>query len=91
MPIIKSNNLIGLSVVTESGQRLGAVRSFDLDVESHTITRYYVNPGRIVAMIGQQGELLIHPSQVVLITEKQMTVRDNTVPSPSPVAVAGAI
>lgn len=90
MSLIKSNNLIGLSVVTESGQRLGSVRAFDVDVDSHTILRYYVKPGRIVAMIGQE-ELVVHASQVVSITEKQMTVRDNTVAAPSPVAAIGAV
>lgn len=90
MPLIKSNNLLGLPVVTESGQRLGAVRSFDVDVDAHAITNYYVKPGSIVAMIGK-GELVIHASQVVSITEKQITVRDNTVTSPSPIAAVGAV
>ena len=89
MPLIKSNKLIGLLVVTESGQRLGTVRSFDVDVDAHTIVRYYVKPGSIVAMMGH-GEFLVHASQVVHITEKQMTVRDTTVAVPSSVAVVGA-
>ncbi len=90
MPLIKSNNLIGLPVATESGERLGSVRSFDVDVDSNTIVRYYVAPGRIVAMIGQ-GELIVHASLVVSITEKKMTVRDNTVTSPAPAAAIGAV
>lgn len=89
MVLIKSNKLIGLLVATESGERLGTVRSFDVDVDSHTIVRYHVKPGSIVAMIGQ-GEFLIHASQVVQITEKKMTVRDNTVVASSSVAVVGA-
>ncbi|MDO8581528.1 MAG: PRC-barrel domain-containing protein [bacterium] len=90
MSLIKSNNLIGLPVVTESGERLGSVRSFDVDVDSHTIVRYYVKPGSIVAIMGH-GELLVHASQVVSITEKQMTVRDNTVVVPSPITAVGAV
>lgn len=90
MPLIRSNKLIGLSVVTESGERLGTVRSFDVDVDAHTIVRYHVKPGSIVAMIGQ-GEFLVHASQVVNITEKHMTVRDTTVAARSPVAAVGAV
>ena len=80
MPQIKSNNLIGLPVVTESGQHLGTVRSFDIDIDAHTIVRYDVKPSGIVATMMGRSDVVIMIIQVVSITKEQMTVRDNVVP-----------
>lgn len=79
MARINSSDLIGLPVVTESGKRLGSVRTFAMDVESHTIVSYTVKPSRLVSLIGRD-DLVIRPAQVVAITKDQMTVRDNVVP-----------
>ena len=76
MPLINHANLIGLPVVTESGERIGVVRSFDIDIDAHTINRYIVKSGGIVATFSGREDVLIHASQVVRITEKEMTVRD---------------
>lgn len=79
MARINSSDLIGLAVATESGERLGTVRAFDMDVESHAIVSYTVKPSRLVALIGRD-DLIVRPTQVVAITKNQMTVRDNVVP-----------
>lgn len=79
MARITSNQIHGLSVMTESGAHLGHVRNFEVDVESHTVISYTVKPLGLAAIIGRQ-DLLIHPANVVAITETQMTVRDTTTP-----------
>ena len=72
---IQSNDLINLPVYTQSGQHLGRIDSFDIDLETHTITHYYVKTGLIKGLWHQQ--LIIHKSQVISITEKKMVVEDN--------------
>lgn len=80
MARISNTLLIGLPVVTESGQPLGTVRSFDVDVETHTIVRYMVNPGGIVAIVSGRKDLIIRAEQVVRITKKEMVVHDAVIP-----------
>ena len=82
MARIRSTALIGLPVVSESGIRLGHVRSFDVDTESHLIVSYTVKPRGIAAIVGTH-DLVIHPMNVVAIAEAQMTVRDAVTPVPA--------
>jgi sporulation protein YlmC with PRC-barrel domain len=71
---IDSRKLTGLPVVTETGQALGKVLAFDVDVEAHAVMGYHVGPS------WPRGEkYLVSPAQVVSITAERMTVTDTTV------------
>lgn len=72
---IDSRKLTGLTVATESGEALGKVLSFDVDVESHAVTGYRVGPGGW----SRQVSSVISPAQVVVLTAERMVVSDNTV------------
>ena len=74
--LISSDHLQNLPVFIESGAHLGHVRRWDMDVESHEVTRYYVKPSGLVQMLSSE-ELVVTPTQVVGITEQQMTVLDS--------------
>ena len=72
---IDSRKLTGLTVATESGEILGKVLSFDVDVDSHAIVGYHVGPGGW----SRTERFLIAPAQVVSVTAERMTVSDSTV------------
>jgi sporulation protein YlmC with PRC-barrel domain len=72
---IQSNDLINLPVYTQSGQHLGRIDSFDIDLETYTITHYYVKTGLIKGLWHQQ--LVIAQSQVISISKEKMVVEDN--------------
>ena len=73
---ITNNQLIGLKVLTESGNELGTVETFDVEVETQSILEYIIRPGsRIKELI--QGELIINRGQVIEIRESEMVVDDN--------------
>ena len=73
--MINSRKLLGLLVATESGTKLGAVISFDLDSESHGVSRYCVGPHRW----SRKENLLIAPAQVLGITAERLIVSDSVV------------
>lgn len=60
---------------SESGEMLGRVRDFDLDVDSQSILKYYVTVGNLIKKL-TFAELIIHRSQVVSINGNKMIVRD---------------
>ena len=72
---ILSSDLINLPVFTQSGQYLGRISDFEVDIESHTVSRYYVKTGLIKGLWHQQ--LMIAPSQVISISKEKMVVEDN--------------
>lgn len=76
---ISSKQLIHLPVITESGQELGTVGHFDVDVESHVISHYYIASDHIIKrFLKWERDLMITPQQVVSMSESQMVVQ-NTV------------
>ncbi len=77
---ISSDDLVNLPVYTQSGQRLGRVTSFEIDIDSYTISRYYVKTGLIQGLWHQQ--LIIHQSQVISISAEKMVVEDNVKKQP---------
>lgn len=68
--------LIGKSVVTESNKKLGKVIDYAVD-DGFYIQRIYVNPPLLRGLSGEQ--LLIGRTEIVEITDKQLTVSDATV------------
>lgn len=76
--LINSENLIGLKVETESGQYIGRIKSFDVDIDTHTVRTYYIKPSLLEGGVFTE-ELLVHHKQVVAITAEKMVVFDNVV------------
>jgi len=74
--IIPSNQLINLPVYTQSGQHLGRVDAFEIDIDNHQITKYHIRTGLISGLWHQ--ELIIDTSQVISISAEKMIVEDNT-------------
>lgn len=74
---ISSQQLIGLDVETESGQKLGVVESFNIDIDSQSILEYNVKPAsKILDLI--KNDLIISRGQVISITAKKLIVDDNS-------------
>lgn len=78
-----SSDIANLPVYTVSGQHLGRVSSFDVDIESGTmvITHFYVRTGLIKELWHEQ--LIIHKSQVVSIDRDKMVVEDGVLREPA--------
>lgn len=78
-----------LPVRTASGQRLGTVVDVLVDPDTHTIAAYHVKASRMMPD-AVQSPLIIHPTQVVDITDKEMVVDDAAIDEQSsqPAALA---
>ena len=74
--------LIGMSVVDETGHKLGKVEDYSLDAASFIIQQLNVKRG-IVKSLTDTG-LLIHRSQIVEINDKNIIVK-TTAKRPDPV------
>lgn len=72
---ISSDDLINLPAYTQSGQYLGRISSFEVDIDNSTITRYHVKTGLIKGLWHEQ--LIIHQTQVISISTEKMVVEDN--------------
>lgn len=82
---ISSSDLINLPVFTEGGRNLGRVHSFDIDIESFIITRFYVKTNLTFRdLLGNLSheQLIIAPSQVISISQEKMVVKDGVVKEP---------
>jgi len=78
---IFSSDLINLPVYSESGQHLGRIDSFEIDVETHLILEYHIRTGLIKGLWHQQ--LIINRSQVISISKARMVVEDNVSKKPA--------
>lgn len=77
--ILNSKTLIGLHVRTQSGTAVGKVASLDLDADTgHLVTLHVKTPGIVHGLLNE--ELAISWGQIVEITEKEVIVKDGTVP-----------
>lgn len=76
--ILSWENLINLSVETESGSVLGSVNGVDTDTETHAIRTYRIKSKGIIKGL-LNNELLISSSQVISIDKNKMVVSDNVV------------
>lgn len=78
MSVILCKKIIGLQVVTKSGDILGRVSNFEVEIASHAILRYYVGGNNVFKKI-IFDKLIIHRDQVVSIDDKKMLVLDSVV------------
>lgn len=74
---INSSDLINLPVFTEDGQNLGRLDSFDVNIASQEIEKYFIKTGLIKGLWHER--LMIDKSQVISITKNKMVVEDNTI------------
>ena len=83
---LSDQQLIGLPVVTVSGDPIGKVVGFELDIDQHTMATYLVSAAPpVTRLVGRNVSTLhISPSQVVGFDAEQMTVMDNAVHSVAP-------
>jgi len=73
---INNQQLIGIPVVTQSGNKLGDVEGFNVDIESQSILEYKIRPSNLVKEL-MVGDFIIPRGQVVDITPKKIIVGDN--------------
>lgn len=73
---IKNKQLLGLPVVTASGQSLGKVCGWELDTDTHQIEKYEVKTSGFIAH-PFANILLINNSQIIDISLKRVVVEDN--------------
>lgn len=73
--LLTKKQLIGLPVKTRSGQELGVVTDFELDIDQHTIVGYRVKKSKLLPDF-VADELVIRPKQVVTISQDAMIVED---------------
>lgn len=74
--LISSQNLLGLPVFTQLEQELGEISGFDLEIDSHAISKYHVKKHSILADLLGTKDLIIDRSQVILISKEKMIVED---------------
>lgn len=77
--LVSWEQLYRLPVVTELGTKIGIVVGIDIQTESHAVTQYHVKPGTFISGLLSK-HLLISPDQIIDISERQMTVKENAVP-----------
>jgi len=73
---LNEKELIGLPVETKSGQLLGNLSGFEIDVDSQQIIKYFVKTKNIIKNF-LIPELVIDYRQVISITKEKMIVDDN--------------
>ena len=71
----RDNILRSVPVFTKSGNKLGKLIGFMLDVNHHVVQQYIVARSRSLSRI-VSGELLISPSQVISLDDEKMIVDD---------------
>ena len=74
--LIKAKKIIGCSVVTQSGYRLGKVVDFDINSSRQSIVKYYVSAGLLDFA---KSPLIINPEQVVEFKDEKIIVQDAVV------------
>ena len=74
--IISHKNLLNLPVETKSGQILGAISHFDIEVDEQRINRYYVKSRSLISGLLNK-ELIISAEQVISIGQDKMVVEDS--------------
>lgn len=73
---ISNRQLINLPAVTQSGQDLGIVEDFNIDIESQSVLEYKVKPSSLVREL-ITGDLVIPRGQIVDITKSNLIVKDS--------------
>ena len=82
---LNDRQLVGLPVVTQSGQQLGSVTGFECDTEHHTIETYLVSTSPLITRLFglQRRTLVVARSQVIAITAEAMIVHDALTTAPT--------
>ncbi len=70
----------GRIVVNETGIRLGKVTDYNINLQTNLIQKLYVKPSAFKHLV--INNLVIDRSQIVDISDRQITVRDATVKKP---------
>jgi sporulation protein YlmC with PRC-barrel domain len=78
--IDKKFEVSGLPVITESGQKLGKVDEYTLNLQSYSIQKLYLKQPLIKSLL--YSNLVIDRSQIIDVTSTQITVKDATIKSP---------
>lgn len=76
--------LIGKSVVTDQGKKLGRVNDYATEPESMIIKKLYVTQTLIKNLTG--GNISVDRTQIVEITNRKIVVKEPTIPLKSAVA-----
>ena len=74
-------NPIGRMVVNESGQRLGKVEDYTINLKTSMLQKLYVHQSLMKSILF--NSLVIDRTQIIEVTAKQFTVRDASVTEPS--------
>lgn len=82
---LTDRQLLGVPVITQSGQPLGSVTGFECDIEHHTIETYLVSTSPLITRLFglQRRTLAVARSQVISITAEVMTVHDALTTAPT--------
>lgn len=67
--------IIKLKVQTESGEFLGRVSDFEINIDFNRLTRLYVSGGNIIKKL-IRGELIINKDQIISIKPEKIIVKD---------------
>jgi len=77
---LTAKKLINLPVETKSGQALGKVQDFEVDIDSGIILKFFVKQGNLIDELLKKEQLIIARQQVIEITKDKMIVEDGLVP-----------
>jgi sporulation protein YlmC with PRC-barrel domain len=75
MAVISGKKIIGLTVKNESGDILGKVYNFELEVDSQLVLEYHIKGEGLLKKF-MTPEIIVHRSQVKSISEEEMIVDD---------------
>jgi len=77
---IDGKKIIGLPTFTRSGQRIGKVKSVELDLLTDKVLYILVRPTLFKRLLCRQ--FIIHRDQVVSLTEEKLIVDDASIKTP---------
>lgn len=73
--LLPHDKIIGLSVETQSGRRLGKIQGLIIEVEGQNIRQYLVKAAGVANIFAK--DLLVGREQVISLTAEKMIVDDN--------------
>lgn len=76
---LSAKELISLPVETKSGEKLGKIASFEIDIETQQISAYLIKSSNLIKDLLFQDQLIISPNQVILINKRKMVVEDGVI------------
>lgn len=75
---ISNKKLIGLKVETQTGEKIGQIKDFNIQIDSQSIVEYLIKPASLLKSF-IVSELIVNRGQVIDITEEKMIVDDNVI------------